>query len=58
LKSVIDHSEKGTDYCEDKEHNLRVVSFLSERLLGAKEGTFIEFLREKGIHKDEACCGK
>ncbi len=58
LKSVVDHSEKGTDYCEDKEHNVKVVSFLGERLLGAKEGTFLEFLRRKQIHREEACCGK
>jgi AcrR family transcriptional regulator len=58
LKSVIDHSEKGTDYCEDKEHNVKVVSFLGERLLGAKEGTFLEFLRQKEIHRNENCCGK
>lgn len=57
LKSVIDHSEKGADYGEDKEHTLKVVSFLGERLLGAKEGTFFEFLREKN-NRIEPCFGK
>jgi AcrR family transcriptional regulator len=46
LKGVIDQSTKGTDYCEDKEHNVQVVAFLSERLLGAKEGVFFDYLKK------------
>ena len=58
LKSAVDRSESGTDYCEDKEHNLKVVSFLGERLLGATEGIFLEFLREIENQREETGCRK
>jgi AcrR family transcriptional regulator len=43
IKGVTDYSNAETDYHEDEERNVRIISFLSERLLGAKEGTFLDF---------------
>ncbi|MGD0818413.1 MAG: TetR/AcrR family transcriptional regulator [Methanomassiliicoccales archaeon] len=58
MKSVIAHTNTGTDYCEDAERSIQIISFLSERLLGAKEGTFLEFLREMNHQSAENGCGK
>ena len=58
IKAVIHHTNDGTDYCEDGEKTIQIIAFLSERLLGAKEGTFLEFLREIKRHSMENGCGK
>lgn len=58
IKGVIAHTNAGTDYCEDGERTIQIIAFLSERLLGAKEGTFLEFLREFKRHSMENGCGK
>ena len=58
MKGVIDHTNAGTDYCEDGERNLQIIAFLSERLLRAKEGIFLEFFREMKRHAAETGCGK
>jgi AcrR family transcriptional regulator len=58
IKAVIHHNNDGTDYCEDGEKTIQIIAFLSERLLGAKEGTFLEFLREIKRHSMENGCGK
>ncbi len=57
IKGVSDHTNAGTDYHEDEERNVRIISFLSERLLGAKEGTFLEFFTEIKNHSKENSCG-
>lgn len=46
IEGVMDHTKTGTDYCEDTENTIKIIAFFSERLLGAKEGTFFEFLKE------------
>jgi AcrR family transcriptional regulator len=46
MKGIIDNTNAGTDHHEDEERTVLVIAFLSERLLGAKEGLFLEFLRE------------
>jgi AcrR family transcriptional regulator len=58
IKGGIHHANAGTDYCEDLERTIQVIAFLSERLLGAKEGTFLEFLQEMKCHSLENGCGK
>jgi len=58
IKGVIHHTNAGTDYCEDGERTIQIIAFLSERLLGAKEGTFLEFLREIKRHGVENGRGK
>ena len=58
IKGVIDHTNAGTDYCEDGERTIQIIAFLSERLLGAKEGTFLAFLKEMKRHSLETGCGK
>jgi AcrR family transcriptional regulator len=58
IKSVIDHTNAGTDYCEDVERNIQIIAFLSERLLGAKEGVFLKFFNEMKRHAMETGCGK
>jgi AcrR family transcriptional regulator len=58
IKGVIAHADSGTDYCMDGERSIQIIAFLSERLLGAKEGTFLEFLRELKCHSPESGCGK
>jgi hypothetical protein len=58
IKGVIAHANAGTDYCEDHERSIQIIAFLSERLLGAKEGTFLEFLRELKRHGMEKGCGQ
>jgi AcrR family transcriptional regulator len=58
MKGVIDHTNTGTDYHEDDERMVLVMAFLSERLLGAKEGTFLEFLKDMKCHKALDGCGK
>jgi AcrR family transcriptional regulator len=58
IKGVIDHTNTGTDYCEDEERTIQIVAFLSERLLGAEEGTFVEFLKKMKHHSKECGCGK
>ena len=58
IKSVIDHTNAGTDYCEDEERNIQIVAFLSERVLGAKEGVFLEFFNEMKRRAIETGCGK
>jgi AcrR family transcriptional regulator len=55
IKNVITHTDAGTDYCEDSERMIRVMAFLTERLLGAKEGTFLEILRDMNHHNIETC---
>jgi AcrR family transcriptional regulator len=58
MKSVIEHTNAGTDYCEDEEKNIQIIAFLSERILGAKEGFFLEFLTEMKRHAVENGCSK
>jgi AcrR family transcriptional regulator len=57
IKGVIAHANSGTDYCEDQERSIRIIAFLSERLLGAGEGTFLEFLREFKQRSMKNGCG-
>ncbi len=57
IKGGIHHSNAGTDYREDEERTIQVIMFLSERLLGAKEGTFQEFWTEMRRHSMENGCG-
>jgi AcrR family transcriptional regulator len=58
IKGVIDHTNAGTDYCEDEERTIQIIAFLSERLLGAEEGKFLEFLKKIKHHSMEIGCGK
>jgi hypothetical protein len=58
IKGVIDHTNAGTDYCADEERTIQIIAFLSERLLGAEEGTFLEFLKKIKHHSMEIGCGK
>ncbi len=57
IKGGIHHSNAGTDYSEDEVRTIQVIMFLSERLLGAKEGTFQEFWTEMRRHSMENGCG-
>ncbi len=58
MKGIIDHTSTGTDYHEDDERMILVMAFLSERLLGAKEGTFLEFLRDMKYPNAQNGCKK
>lgn len=57
IMGAIHHTNDGTDYCEDGERTIQIIAFLWERLLGAKEGAFLEFLREITRHSNENGCG-
>ena len=58
VKGIVDHTEDGTDYCGDIESNMRIIAFLSERLLGAKEGVFLAFLKDLNQRSLENGCDK
>ena len=58
VKGIVDHTEDGTDYCGDIERNMRIIAFLSERLLGAKEGIFLAFLKDLNQRSLENGCDK